>query len=79
MIDLMGLPLPKGNVIILTATIGGATSNVHNLKHTDVYTDFFPEGITVAVPIEEFYDIWIGHLLADLTLEEITEDETNVH
>ena len=79
MIDLMALPLPKGKAIILTVTIGGATSNVHNPKHTDVYTDFFPEGITVAVPIEEFYDIWIGHLLADLDLEEVVEEITNVH
>ena len=79
MIDLMGVPLRQGNAIILTRTIGGATSNVHNPQHTDIYTDAFPDGLTIAVQIDEFYDIWIGHLLADIDFEEVTGDESNVH
>jgi hypothetical protein len=65
MIPLIGVKLPKGNGILLTATIGGATTNIANPKQTDVYTDLFPQGITIDMPLEEFYDLWLASLLTD--------------
>jgi hypothetical protein len=76
MIPLIGVKLPKGNAILLTVTIGGATTNLQNPKQTDVYTDSFPEGITIDHPLHEFYDMWMSSLLTDL---EAYEEEVHVH
>lgn len=66
MIPLIGVKLPKGNCIFLTSTIGGATTNPTNPRYTDVYTDTFPDGITINMPLEEFYDVWLGHLMTEI-------------
>lgn len=71
MIPLIGVKLPEGNGILLTATIGGATTNVKNPKYTDVYTDTFPNGLTIDMPLEEFYDMWLGHLITNLETYEV--------
>ena len=47
MIPLIGVKLPNGNAVLLTSTVGGATTNTQNNKQTDVYTDTFPEGLTI--------------------------------
>lgn len=66
MIPLMGVKLPKGNGILLTATVGGATTSLSNPKQTDVYTDTFPQGITIDMPLEQFYDLWMNSLMNDV-------------
>ena len=70
MIPLMRAKLPSGEAVFLTLTIGGVTTNVHNPKHTDVYSDAFPDGITVAMTIDEFCDLWMGHLVGDIDKDE---------
>lgn len=77
MIPLIGVKLPKGNGILLTATIGGATTSLTNPKHTDVYTDSFPNGITIDMPLEEFYDLWMNSLLTEV--DWIDVETENVH
>jgi len=71
MIPLIGVKLPKGNGIILTETVGGATTNIHNPKQTDVYTTTFPDRLTVDMPLQDFYDIWLSSLLNDLEEYEV--------
>ena len=69
MIDLMGVKIPNGgHAIFLTATIGGAHSDINNKQRTVVYTDCFMEGITIDMPIEEFYTLWMTCLLSDYEL-----------
>jgi hypothetical protein len=70
MIPLIGVKLPSGNAVLLTSTIGGATTNTKNLKQTDVYTDTFPDGITVDMPLEDFYDLWLASLVTELEIKE---------
>jgi hypothetical protein len=70
MIPLIGVKLPSGNAVFLTSTIGGATTNTKNIKQTDVYTDTFPEGITVDMPLEDFYDLWLASLVTELEIKE---------
>ena len=57
---LIGCPLPhkEGHVVFLSTDIGGCITNKSNPKYTDVYTDTFPSGVTVAVNCEKFYDLW---------------------
>ena len=76
MIPLIGVKLPQGNAILSTVTIAGATTNLKNKKQTDVYTDAFPEGITIDHPLEEFYDMWMSSLLTEL---EFYEEKVDVH
>jgi uncharacterized membrane protein len=76
MIPLIGVKLPKGNGILLTATISGATTSLTNPSHTDVYTDGFPNGITIDMPIEEFYDLWLSSLESEIEWME-TEDSVD--
>jgi hypothetical protein len=78
MIELMGVKLPKGEAILLTAEVGGAVSDLSNPKLTVVYTDTFSEGITINMPISEFFDLWMACLMTDLEVVEITEPD-NVH
>lgn len=70
MIPLMGVKLPNGNAVLLTSTVGGATTNTQNPKQTDVYTDTFPNGITVDMPLEDFYDLWLASLVTELEIKE---------
>lgn len=70
MIPLIGVKLPQGNAIFLTSTIGGATTNSKNQKQTDVYTDTFPDGITIDMPLEEFYDVWLASLITEFEVKE---------
>jgi len=52
------LPKNKGMVVFLVSTIGGCMTNASNPKETDVYTDNFPEGVTVDVEIDRFAEMW---------------------
>lgn len=56
---LIAAKLPKsGSVVFLPATIGGAHTNTQNSKHTDVYTDTFPAGVTIDMSIDDFTSAW---------------------
>lgn len=80
MIDLMTVKLPKGGAILLTAEIGAAISDINNSAHTIIYTDTFRDGITVDMPIADFYDLWLGCLMSEIELVEIeSKDSTEVH
>ena len=80
MIDLMAVKLPKGDAIILTAEIGAAVSDINNANFTVIYTDTFREGLTIAMPISKFYDLWISCLMSDIELIEIDHsDSAEVH
>ena len=60
MIPVFKISIPGGgDAMLLTETIGGATTNPKNKKQTDVYTDTFPEGITVDMQIDDFFDLWM--------------------
>jgi len=74
MIDLTVVKLPKGSAILLTANIGGATTSISNPNHTDVYTDTFPDGITIDMGIEEFYTLWLENLVTDYEVIEVGSD-----
>lgn len=76
MIDLTVVKLPKGSAILLTANIGGATTSISNPNHTDVYTDTFPDGITINMNIEEFYALWLENLVTDY---EVIEAGGEIH
>ena len=54
MMNVIEVPLPSGKALFLTTTIAGAHTNLTQPKHTDVYTDSFPEGITIAMDIDGF-------------------------
>lgn len=58
MMNIIEVPLPKGAALFLTTTIAGAHTNLANAKHTDVYTDSFPEGITIAMDLQSFAELW---------------------
>lgn len=80
MIDLMTVKLPKGEAILLTAEIGAAVSDINNANFTVVYTDTFREGVTVDMPIADFYELWLGCLVSDVELIEIEfADGQEVH
>ncbi len=72
MIPLIGVKLPNGNAVLLTSTIGGATTNTQNNKQTDVYTDTFPEGLTIDMTLEDFYDLWLASLVTEVAVTEKT-------
>ena len=75
---LLGCPLPhkKGHVIFLATDIGGAITNITNDEYTDVHSDTFPDGVTIAVPIKAFYSLWHAALVASDVDEEIEVDDT---
>ena len=68
MMNIIEVPLPKGSALFLTSTIAGAHTNLANTKHTDVYTDSFPEGITIAMQLEAFAELWEEALEEDAEL-----------
>ena len=74
MIPLMGVKLPVGNAILLTSTIGGAITNSQNSKQTDVYTDTFPDGLTIDMKLEDFYDLWLASLVTEIEVTKTTYD-----
>lgn len=76
MIDLMTVKLPKGEAILLTAEVGAAVSDINNPAHTIIYTDTFRDGITVDMPIAEFYELWLGCLMSDIEFVEIESKES---
>lgn len=52
------LPKGAGMVVFLPATIGGCITNLSNKQETTVYTDTFPDGVTIAMPVKEFCEAW---------------------
>ena len=72
MIPIIGVKLPVGSAVLLTSTIGGAATNTKNNKQTDVYTDTFPEGLTIDMTLEDFYDLWLASLVTEVHVTEKT-------
>lgn len=73
---LIACRLPKyGAVVFYPATIGGCVTDLSNKNHTVVYTDTFPDGVTVDMTIEEFSSIWQNALLEDELIIEFTPEE----
>lgn len=75
MMNIIEVPLDKGSALFLTTTIAGAHTNLQNSKQTDVYTDSFPEGITIDMHISAFAELWEEALEED---EEITFEPDGV-
>jgi len=76
------LPKSKGMVVFLVSTIGGCMTNASNPKETDVYTDNFPEGVTVDVEIDRFAEMWqtalsVGEI--EIEIEDDTEGSGTCH
>lgn len=79
MIDLMGVKLPNGgSAVLLTATIGGAHTDINNQKRTIVYTDCFSDGLAIDMPVEEFYSLWMTCLVTDYEIVEELEIEVEL-
>lgn len=79
MIDLMAVKLPNGgSAVLLTATIGGAHSDLHHEDRTIAYTDCFSDGISIDMPIEEFYSLWMTCLVTDYEIVEELEIEVEL-
>jgi hypothetical protein len=73
---LISAKLPtKGQVVFLPATIGGAHTNTANLSHTDVYTDTFPDGVTINMTIDDFISAWQTALFFEEHEIEFTPEE----
>jgi hypothetical protein len=66
MIPVFKMPMGKGEVAILTSAVGGAMSNTTNKNLTDVYTDTWPDGITVDINLEDFTRVWLTCLCCEL-------------
>ena len=74
---LIAAPLPKeqGVIVFLPATIGGCVTDISNKNQTVVYTDTFPDGVTIAMDTNEFAGQWQTALaLEDFDIE-FTPDE----
>lgn len=67
----VNLPDDDGSVSFLLSTIGGAITNRTQKKHTDVYTDTFPQGVTIDMMFKDFYMMWQQALLLQAREEEI--------
>jgi hypothetical protein len=64
------LPDKDGAVVFLPATIGGCITDKFNKQHTVVYTDTFPDGITIKMQLDDFASCWQNALaLEDMTIE----------
>ena len=66
------LPKDQGMVVFLPATIGGCISDISNKDQTVVYTDTFPEGVTVAMPVSDFVEAWHTSLFFSVFYIEFT-------
>lgn len=78
---LIACPLPQsaGTVVFYPATIGGCITDIGNENHTVVYTDTFPDGVTVDMDVEEFSGAWQQALLMeDLVIEFAPEEVSEV-
>ena len=79
MIPVFKVPLPKqGHALLLTQGVAGATTNINNPGHTDIYTDAFPTGITIDMKIDDFLQVWITCVNCDpddVEEEEVDEEE----
>jgi hypothetical protein len=76
------LPKNKGMVVFLVSTIGGCMTNSSSPSETDVYTDNFPEGVTVDVEIDRFAEMWqtalsVGEI--EIEIEDDTEGSGTCH
>lgn len=74
---LISAPLPKnqGVIVFLPETIGGCVTDISNDQQTVVYTDTFPEGVTIAMEVNSFAGQWQTALaLEDFDIE-FTPDE----
>lgn len=80
MIELIAAEVPKGkgHVIFLTATIGGAITDINNKNQTIVFTDTFPDGIAIDMDIKAFYELWLSCLSVEVEYEFIP-DNKDVH
>lgn len=73
---LISAKLPqKGSIVFLPATIGGAHTNNANVRHTDVYTDTFPDGVTIDMLIDDFISAWQTALFFEENEIEFTPEE----
>ena len=74
---LIAAPLPKnqGIVVFLPATIGGCVTDISNDQQTVVYTDTFPEGVTIAMETNAFAGQWQTALALEDYDIEFTPDE----
>jgi len=65
----------NGQIVFLPATIGGAHTNTVNKGHTDVYTDTFPDGVTINMGIDDFISAWQTALFFEEHEIEFTPEE----
>jgi len=68
------LPKKKGMVVFLPSTIGGCITDITNQENTVVYTDTFPNGVTIEMPITDFAEAWHTALMFEDYEVEITQD-----
>lgn len=69
------LPKKQGMVVFLPETIGGCITDISNAAQTVVYTDTFPEGVTIDMAIQEFCEAWQTALFYSENEIEVTLDE----
>lgn len=69
------LPDNAGVVVFLTTTIGGCITDKFNKKNTIVYTDSFPEGITISMTLDDFAACWQSALVVEEYTIEFTPEE----
>ena len=73
------LPDDAGTVVFLSQTIVGGITDKFNKKNTIVYTDAFPEGITISMELDDFAACWQNALaLEDFQIEFIPEEVPDV-
>lgn len=73
---LIAAPLPKnqGTVVFLPETIGGCVTDISNKNQTVVYTDTFPDGVTIAMEVNQFAGQWQTALVLEEYEIEFTPD-----
>lgn len=71
------LPKDQGVVVFLPATIGGCVTDISNKKQTVVYTDTWPDGVTIAMEINDFAGQWQTALALEDFEIEFTPDEVS--
>jgi len=69
------LPKDSGLVVFLPATIGGCVTDISNKQQTVVYTDTFPDGVTIDMDTTEFAGRWQTALALEDFEIEFTPDE----
>lgn len=69
------LPKDAGIVVFLPETIGGCVTDISNKKQTVVYTDTFPDGVTIDMEATEFAGQWQTALALEDFEIEFTPDE----